>query len=201
MRKTLSISVLTLSLVLIAGCAKPPTEQVDAARGLVDQARAAGAETYASDQWQAAQEAMNAVQAELDVQAGKLALVRSYRHTSELIAGAEEAAKAAQQAAVEGKEAARQAAEAELLATEESLTHASELIETLAACKRAPKGFSADLEQLRGNLDALNAEVAGIDEAIAGESYLQAETDARALGEKAATLVADLTSAREKLGC
>ena len=66
--KNLMMGALVLSVALVAtGCAKPPQTELDAAKASMD-AASAEAQKYAADSWVKAQDAMNAVNAELEAQ-------------------------------------------------------------------------------------------------------------------------------------
>ncbi len=98
--------VLFLSLVvLIAGCASPPTEDLNAAKAAVDNATQSAGK-YAAESVKAAQDAQAALEAEVKAQEGKL--FKSYDRAREL-AGA---ARAAGDKAVAEAAAAKEKAEA-----------------------------------------------------------------------------------------
>ena len=113
--------IAALTLAVAAGCAKPPQQEIDALTAAVTAAEQAEAPKYAADAWSNAQQARNAVNAELEAQANKFALFRSYTKTKELIAAANAAAASAKDAGVAGKEAARNAANEALSAAKASL--------------------------------------------------------------------------------
>jgi len=87
-----------------AGCASPPTAEVDAAKAALDRAAADGADQYAADSLKAAQDAKAALDAELKAQEAKM--VKSYDKTRELATAAKAAADKAAADAVAGKEKA-----------------------------------------------------------------------------------------------
>src|SRR5687767_8113648 len=60
LRRSLSVSVAALlcSLSLLVACATPPTREMDQAQGSIDAARAAGADRYATEQYDAAVKAL-----------------------------------------------------------------------------------------------------------------------------------------------
>jgi hypothetical protein len=57
MLRWLSPALLTIALAA-AGCAEPPNKEMDQAQGALDAAKAAGAEQYAADEYQAAVDAL-----------------------------------------------------------------------------------------------------------------------------------------------
>ncbi|MCB1054218.1 MAG: hypothetical protein KDD11_01740 [Acidobacteria bacterium] len=198
--KTAQIALVATALTLGA-CAKPPQQEIDGSKAALTAADKAQASRYAADEWAAAQEAQQAVDAEIEAQAGKLGLFRSYDHTKELITEANAKAEAARAAAVANKETARQEAQAKVDAAHASLTAAQNLVTELQACPRKPKGFEADMEVMTGNLTGLEGSVAGLDQAMTGEEYDTAGTEAENLRQQLDVLVADMQSAKEKIGC
>ena len=82
---------LILCLVIgVAGCASPPTGEVDLAKSLLDKAVAASAETFAPESLKAARQAQVALAAELQAQNGKW--FKSYTAAAELAIVAQAAA-------------------------------------------------------------------------------------------------------------
>ncbi len=202
LRKNVALTMGALALaVLAAGCAKVPQQALDAASAAMNGADAAEAPKYADAEWSAAQEAMNAAQAEIQVQNEKFALFRSYKKAEELIATAQGAADQAREAAVAGKERARMEAESALGTAQASLDRAAALLTELGGCRRKPKGFAADMEVLKGNLDGLTGQVASIQSAIDAEDFFGAKAQADVLNGQADTLAGDLESAKTKIGC
>ena len=194
------LGVAALTMTLATGCAKPPQVEIDAAKAKLAAAEAE-ASKYASDAYNAAQQKMNEVNAEVEAQANKFALFRSYTKTKELVAAADSAAQQAADQAVSGKEAARVAANDGLTAAKASLDQASILMTELAACRRQPKDFRKDMEAMKGTLDGYMAQVAGIEGAIASEDFLGAKSQADNLKSSVDTLVTDLQGAKEKINC
>jgi len=195
------LGIATLTLALAAGCAKPPQQEIDAAKAAMTAAEQAEAPKYAADEWNAAQQAMNAVTAELEAQQNKFALFRSYTKTKELIAAANTAAAAAKDAGVAGKEAAKNAADEALAAAKASLESATNMMTTLAACRRKPKDFKKDMEAMQATLDGYSAQVAGIESAIGSEDYFGARSQAESLKGQVDTLVSDMEGAKAKIKC
>jgi TonB family protein len=90
--------------LMVAGCASPPSADIDAAKAAVDKAVTAGADQYAADSLKAAQDARTALDTELAAQQGKW--FKSYERTKELAAAAQAAGDKAAADAVAGKTAA-----------------------------------------------------------------------------------------------
>src|SRR5262245_22627027 len=94
MRKLL-ILTLALGLAAAVGCSKPPQQDIDAANASLEAARTAGAQDYASESLQQAEQAKQELDNELQAQQDKF--FKSYSKAKELAASAKAAAdKAAQ---------------------------------------------------------------------------------------------------------
>ena len=105
MSTTVRLRAIALGLaVTVAGCAAPPSTEVDAAKASVNSAATGGADKYAPDSLKAAQEAQTALDAELKAQDAKW--VKSYDKTKELAAAAKVAGDKAAADAAAGKEKA-----------------------------------------------------------------------------------------------
>ena len=195
------LGVAAMTLTLAAGCAKPPQQDVDSLKAAMTAAEQAEAPKYAADAWNAAQQAQNAVNAEVEAQANKFALFRSYTKTKELITAAQQSATAARDAGVAGKEAAKNAANEALTAAKAALDTAKGDMTALAACKRKPKDFKKDMETMQATLDGYAAQVAGIESAIASEDFFGARSQAESLKGSVDTLAADMMAAKTKIKC
>jgi hypothetical protein len=183
------------------GCAKAPTEELATAQSSLAEAEDAGAPAYAPEQWQAAQTTLNAAQAKIEEQNGKLGMMRSYDDAKTLLSQAATEAAAARDAAAAGKEAARAASESTLAAVNESITNAQTLLRDLDRCPRKPKGFAVDLAELRGKVEGLSTQTADAQNALGQEQFIEAKSMAESVQSQSATLVADLQSALGKLNC
>jgi chromosome segregation ATPase len=200
-KTTLVLAVLLSSALLVTGCAKPPQAELDAAKAVLAEADGAKAATYASAELAAANEALNAAQAEIDTQNNKFALFRSYKKAVELLTDASNKAKAAKDAAVANMEKAKGEAQAAIDAAKAAVASAQTEMATLEGCKRKPKGFAADMTLLKGTLDGIVAELPGVESAFGSEDYLNAKSQAEGLTSRANTLVTDLQGAKTKINC
>lgn len=194
------LGVAVFAMTLATGCAKPPQVEIDAVKASLASVEG-DASKYAAEGWNKAQQAVNAVNAEVEAQANKFALFRSYTKSKELIAAANQAITEAKDAAAAAKEAAKNAANETLAAAKTALDAANTAMADLAKCKRQPKDFKKDMELMKGNYDGLAAQVAGIESAIASEDYLGAKAQADSLKSSVDTLVTDLQGAKVKIKC
>lgn len=196
----LTMTAISAALVL-AGCAKPPTQDLDAAKNALNAAQKADASVYAESQLAEAKQAVDAADAEVSAQQGKFALTRNYDKAKQLIADASTKAKAAESAAVQGKEEAKKAADDALAAVTTAMTGVDGMMEHLRNCPKKPKGFDADMTAMQGQVDALRSEVAPIQQAITDGDFKGGVSRADALQQQITTLTTDLQGAMDKIKC
>jgi chromosome segregation ATPase len=190
-----------VAAALVVGCAKPPQQELDGAKAAVTAAEQAEAPKYAPEAWDKAQQAMNAVNAELEAQNNKFALFRSYTKAKQLIQDATTAANEAKDAAVAGKEKAKNEAQAAINAVKASIEEAKTALATLEKCRRKPKDLRKDLELMKGNLDGYANQVTDIEGAFNREDYFGAKAQAESLKGQVDKMVEDLQSAKAKIRC
>lgn len=191
----------TLMLLLpLAACA-PPEEEIQTAETALDDAQAAGAQTYAPETWNEAQQTLEAAKTEIEVQQAKNFITRSYQDARELLAQAEEQASAAVNAAAEEKARVREEARSAIDMARQSLTDVRDQLDELAECPRQPKGFTKDLELLAGQTDGIEAELASAQQAFDEEDFYGASEVAAAVQDQIDALSAELTNAKETIGC
>lgn len=187
--------LLFVAAVVLAGCAKPPQMDIDAAKAALDASRASAAE-YAASSLSAAEDAMNQLNAELKAQEDKFALFRNYDKAKELSA----AAKAAAEKAAADAEAAKEAVRAETISLLESAkTSLTEVTEMIAKAPRG-KGSAADLTVLKADVDAAAATFAEIETALAEGRYLDAQAKARAANDTIARVRSEIEQAMQLAG-
>ncbi len=193
MRKMMFVLPLVALLALVAGCAKPPQADIDAANQALESARAAGASDYAPDSLRAAEDAKAALESELRAQEQKFALFRSYKKATELATSAKEAAERASADAAEGKQRARREAEALIAEAKTARDEASTMLE------KAPrgKGTAADLEALKADLSGVDTSIADAEAAFSAERYLEAKSKAEAAKSSAANVKTAIEQAME----
>ena len=201
-RRMMSIGVVAfVTMLSMAGCAKPPQAETDTANAALTAAESAEASTYAADQLEQARAAMRRATAELQVQQQKFALLRSYTKAQQLLADAKTAADAAEQAAVTNREAARATAQAALTQLDQLMAAVDADLDALAECPRRPKGFAADLELLKGRSQGLRTQLDAAHGAMNEARFNSATEMSEALTTEVQTLADDLAGARAKLKC
>src|SRR5712691_9845249 len=101
--KRLFLCSLVITLLILSGCAQPPTVQLNAAQKAIDDARAAQADKYAAGEFGASQKALTDARTEIMNQDKNFVLTRNYTTAASLLKDVETKAQAAQAAAKENK--------------------------------------------------------------------------------------------------
>lgn len=201
MRKFPLVLALATVLMLIPGCAKRPDAEVTGAETALSGAETAQAQTYASAELTAAQEALDKARAEVQLQDGKFAWFRSYEQSQQLLDEAIAKANAAREAAVAAKEKARQESLSAQEATQQAVNDVGTLIAQIEGCKNRPKGFALDVAAIKGNHEALIEELGSVGQKLGVEDYFAAKSLAESITSSAESLRLDLQEALAKLGC
>lgn len=202
MRKNTVVGLLVLAVVVLAvGCAKPPQAELDAMKAALQAAEQAEAPKYAAADWDKAQQAVNAANAEVEAQNAKFALFRSYTRAKQLIDEATAAANAAKDAGVAGKQKAMNEAREAIDAAKASLAAAQEALATLEKCRRKPKDLKKDLEAQKGNLDGFATQVDQLENAFSQEDYFGAKAQAESLKGQIDNIGSELANAKTKIKC
>jgi len=152
------VSVLLSTAFLFAACSEPPQKEIDHAQGSLDAARAAGAEQYAAEPFNAATTALKQSREAVDQRDYRLALSRA-------LDASERAQEAAKQSA-DGKARARTASEQAINQTSAALQVLDGRLKTAAAARipphdlapatRAARDSAAALQKARADLRAGN---------------------------------------------
>lgn len=172
MRKTKIVMPLILvGLAMVMGCAKPPVAEIDAAKAAIQAAVDAGAGDYAAASLREAQNAVASLEAEVQAQAKKFALMRSYKQAATLAATAKAAGEKAKADAEAGKAQAKADAEALLAQAKTALEEAT------AVLKAAPKGKGTemDIKAMENDLMTVGTQIAEGEAAHAAGKYLESK--------------------------
>jgi hypothetical protein len=185
------ISVMLMAALLV-GCAKPPTQEMDAAKVAIDSAVAAGAGKYAVEGLKSINDAWAAAQDEVKKQEGKL--FKNYDNAKAMIAKITADAAALKTETEQKKEAAKQAANADAAAATAAIAQAKALLE------QAPtgKGTKVEIDALKADLAGIEASVGEIATLIASEEYFAATDKAKLISAKAAEISAQVQAAIDK---
>lgn len=159
-----------LVLLIMSGCQSPPEDTTSTARAAIESARQAGAEEYATEEFQEAVSKLEAAQAELAKQEDEWFFSRDYSEAERLLEEARVSAEEVAGTALTRKEQAR--SDSEDLSAE-----AREAIESArSALERAPrgKGSRADVAALESDLRAAESSLAQAERDMRSEDYLAA---------------------------
>ena len=161
--KYLKVVSLVLVALLVASCAAQlPQKDIDAANAIMSEAEAAKADVYAPTEYQAAVDAKAAMEAELAAQNAKQS-GKDYKQLTELVKAYSQAATAAKNAATANAEAAKND-----VAT--LLTDVQNAFNTVKAEAEAAAGDAKKAKKAKLDLNAINAQIANEEQAIAAAS-------------------------------
>lgn len=181
-------------LTLLVACAQAPSEAIGGANEAFEKARAAGAEEYAPEAWQLAQDSLKSATAEVQAQDEKFVLSRSYAEATRLLEKATKAAEAAASEAASAREKAKQRAEAAIRDAQAAVQAAQ------TALDRAPRGkrTRADLDSMRSQLETLTASLDKAREAFNAGMYLEVESSAHTVTEQAHAISSNVGQGKAK---
>jgi hypothetical protein len=178
--------------LLLTACAQPPTTEINSAKSALETARAAQAADYAPDAWNTANDLSARMQAELDVQADKAAMLRSYGTAKQLAVDVKTAADRAAQESVAGKETAKHDAEAMMAKAREARAAADK---ALASAPHG-KGTEADLASLKSDAAGADSSLEEMQRAFDAGDYLSAKSKAEAITAACEAVVKQVEAAQ-----
>lgn len=195
MKTTTMLMSLALGALLLAGCAKPPTEKIEAAEQALRAAQQSGAATYSAQDYAKLEAAVAAMKKETSDQDGKFALLRDYGKVEQLAASAKADGDRVKADAEKKKEEAKAGAMQARQVAQEAVKAAEDLVAT------APVGKDrAALEAIKTDVEALKASLNQVQMAIDKEDYSAAQTQAKAIAEKSQAVSAEIKNALAKVG-
>ncbi|MCC7140778.1 MAG: hypothetical protein IT349_01635 [Candidatus Eisenbacteria bacterium] len=173
----LLLPLLSLLILVMAGCAKPPQVDIDAAKAAIDGAVAAEAKDYAGSSLQAANDAWATLQTELTAQESKFALFRSYKKAKEMAAAAKAAGEKASADANAQKEKVKAECQTMMTGAQTAIDEAKALLE------KAPKGKGEKeaIEALKAELTGAETSLADANAAFSSGKFLQARSKLQAV--------------------
>lgn len=195
MNKTLKFLALSMvTIFLLVGCAKAPTEEINAAKASVDAVVAEGAQKFAAEDAKKLNDSMQAAQDEIKVQDGKT--FKDYAKAKELLAKVKTDAETLKAGLAAKKEEAKKNAAAAQEAAKTSVADAKALL------AKAPKGkgSKADIEALKADLKGIEDSMTEIKTANDAEDYNVAIEKSNAIKDKAAAISDQIKKAMEKVG-
>jgi hypothetical protein len=195
MKNTLKLLALSMvTIFLLVGCAKLPTEEINAAKASVDAVVAEGAQKFAAEDAKKLNDSMQAAQDEIKVQDGKT--FKDYAKTKELLAKVKADAETLKAGLAAKKEEAKKNAAVAQEAAKASVAEAK----TLLAKAPKGKGSKADIEALKADLKGIEDSLAEIKTANDSEDYNVATEKSNAVKGKAAAISEQIKKAMEKVG-
>ena len=177
---------LFVAVAVLAGCADPPTAELDAAKQALDSARDVGAEQFAASEYSAAQRAYNEAEATTNTEAERFFLLKDFEQARAQIADAKTKAMRAESSAQAEKKRQKESAEAAIAAARDAVSAAY----TSLAEAPSGKGTEADIEELSAELSMAEADLDAAEAALNSENFSDAESLADSADQKA-TEVAD----------
>jgi hypothetical protein len=182
-------------ILFAAGCAQPPTEQINAAEQAIKDAESSGAATYIADEYAKLEGTLAAIKKEVADQDSKFALFRDYGKVDQLVATAKTDAERIKTEAVKKKEEAKAAALQAQHVAQDAVKGTLDLV------AKAPAGKDrAALESIKTDAEALKASLIDVQMMIDKTDYLAAQTKAKAIHEKSQAVSHEIESALAKIG-
>jgi len=193
-KSTMIVLVFVMAGLLLIGCGKQPTEDMNAAKSAVDAVIAEGAEKYAPEDAKKLNDELTAALDEVKIQDSKT--MKNYSKAQEMLAEVKADAEALKTNLPVKKEEARNNA---LAAHEASKTAIEEAKKLLAKAPRG-KGSMADIEAMKADVKGLEDSLLEVQAAVDAEDYAAASEKAKGIQEKAAEVSSQITQAMKKVG-
>lgn len=180
--------------LMLSGCGKQPTTEINDARAAVEAAVTEGGEKYAKDEVKALNDEMNVAMEEVKTQDAKF--LKNYDRAKEMLAQVKSKAEALQAEIPARKEQAKNDATAALEVAKTAIAEAKALLDQAPA----GKGTAADIGALKADVTGLEASLTETEGLIVGEDYFAAIDSANGISTKAAEVSTQITQALEKVG-
>lgn len=163
MKRTISVVGLSFLFVIVvlSSCTKAPQDELNAAKAALDTAKAAGADQYLPERYNALTDSLNAAIAEIETQNSKFFLTRNYNRAKALLTETTQRAGTLKDDAVAKKQEV-QAEVTKLLADIKN-----EIAQTRQLIAKAPRG-----KEGRAALQAMESEINVVETSINEASQL-----------------------------
>lgn len=187
--------VLALGTMLMA-CAEKPIQGTDSALQSLQAAKQAGAEKYAPESLRVAEDEYQKAQEEIAAQDDTFVMTRNYDAANAILAKVVADAEKAKTEAIASKHMVKTEAEGAVVLAKTSLEEAKNQL------AQAPtgKGTQADLQALRGDLQAAETTFAEIDAIMAMEDFIGVKAKAESVQALAARVNEQVAQAIQKTG-
>ena len=183
--------------VFFSACASAPdTEMTEAQTSLNDARNAAQADTWAPEDFQAAQQSFDAAQAEVEMQNERFSMTRDFDKAREMFTQAKADAERAKRAAITNKETIKVDADENLQLAMAAVDSARQALD------RAPrtKGTRADIALFSSDLEGLDRSLEDVSTMISSQDYKRALARASAITQEAEEMTGKLTQAAMRTG-
>ena len=187
--------VLALGTMLMA-CAEKPIQGTDSALQALQAAKQAGAEKYAPESLRVAEDEYQKAQEEIAAQDDTFVMTRNYDAANAILVKVVADAEKAKTEAIASKQMVKTEAEGAVVLAKSSLEEAKNQL------AQAPtgKGTQADLQALRGDLQAAETTFAEIDAIMAMEDFIGVKAKAESVQTLAARVNEQVAQAIQKTG-
>jgi len=194
MKNFMKLTVLGLVAAFVfSACGSMPTKAVDEAKATIEGLAKDGADKYAPEEFKKLNDNLTAAMDEIKGQEGKL--FKKFGKATELLAQVKTDAQALKDALPAKIEAAKTSAMALQTEAQAALKDAEALL------KKAPmgKGTKADIEAFKADLKGLNDAIPQIQTALDAKDYIGAADQAKAIKDKAMSIVEQINAAIAKV--
>ena len=187
--------VLALGTMLMA-CAEKPIQGTDSALQALQAAKQAGAEKYAPESLRVAEDEYQKAQEEIAAQDDTFVMTRNYDAANAILVKVVADAEKAKTEAIASRQLVKTEAEGAVVLAKTSLEEAKNQL------AQAPtgKGTQADLQALRGDLQAAETTFAEIEAIMAMEDYIGVKAKAESVQTLAARVNEQVAQAIQKTG-
>lgn len=181
---------------MLMACAEKPIQGTDSALQALQAAKQAGAVEYAPESLRVAEDEYQKAQEEIAVQDEAFMVTRSYEVANAMLVKVVADAEKAKTESIASKQLAKTEAEGAVVLAKTTLEEAKNQL------AQAPtgKGTQADLQALRGDLQAAETTLAEIDAIMATEDYIGVKAKAESVQALAARVNEQVAQAMQKTG-
>jgi len=195
MQSRVSLIPMVLVIVMTAGCADPPTQQIQEAENALKEAQESGASTYSPDEYAKLEGTLDTLRKEVSEQDGKFALFRDYGKAQQLSVSAKAESERIQVATAQKKEEGKAAAMQAQQVAKEAVRAAQELV------AKAPVGKDrAAVEAIKNDVEGLQSLLKQVQDSIDKGDYPAAQTQAKAIHDMSQGVQTEIQNALAKVG-
>jgi len=180
-----SIAFLGLTTLLLTSCSEVPQTEIDAANAAIEQAKAAGADVYVSENFVALQDSLNGVMVNIESQKSKF--IKNYAAAKEQLAGVTQLAGEVEQLAETRKD--------ELKLEIQNTIAEVNIVTNRQLILEAPKGKegTSALVVIKGEIDGIETSINETSTMFETGDYLATLDKAKAAKEKATSINTELS--------